>query len=645
MATTTFSTVVPIPGQPQQINLEDVSPDQDRQRMVEALDLLERLQVLLIEGDNPGIDLISNALQKLEELSYTLSHQSMDPMARKTLEDINVLLVSARQMGRNKGFADRLQKIAQETQKALEASRGVDVSAATKEATEKLVEFINNWRPVFYLLLNSRDFRVLITDSITIARRIAYLYSDIKDEATDKFAEGESLKKIATDVKEELKDRDTPEMSEEEWDNLQEDIQRVLVLLAKEPSYQQGIERIFTLLDMFQNSLMGEEMPTTGKFLPEDIHVRRVVLETEELVASFSGRETLDRFKFHLRKLIVKIQQNENLRGYLGEMKQFVLKAKSENEIMSSEFKNQSKQLANRGRGLMREFKEEDDLKNFLNAASDMLDNIKNDEFLRVLRHQAGIVQSDLSYVDNEGVVQLDKDMLYRLQSVLLPTIADALKYIPVPRISSSNPYREFWLDKIVLCSYDIIPENIHFHLETDSELSLRDIEVTETHTHLIIELDRLLTILNDVEFYYHKKTFPELEDSGRVTFRVKGNGAKLTLTYNVNQDSEKKSPVVTEGFARFDISELEIVFDSSTLKHSWLVPMLTAVFKTQIKQQIEYQVETNLTGFMAKLGDMMTSSIGQLNRPFLSSIEAARNAVKSSQLGKVYEKRREILE
>jgi len=72
---------------------------------------------------------------------------------------------------------------------------------------------------------------------------------------------------------------------------------------------------------------------------------------------------------------------------------------------------------------------------------------------------------------------------------------------------------------------------------------------------------------------------------------------------------------------------------------------MLTAVFKTQIKQQIEYQVETNLTGFMAKLGDMMTSSIGQLNRPFLSSIEAARNAVKSSQLGKVYEKRREILE
>jgi hypothetical protein len=548
-------------------------------------------------------------------------------------------------MGRNKGFADRLLNIAQETQKALEASRGVIVPAATKAATEKLVEFINNWRPVFYLLLNSRDFRVLITDSITIARRIAYLYGDIKDDAIDKFVEGESPKKIAEDVKEEVKERETPEMSDEEWDKLQEDIQKVLVLLAKEPSYHQGIERIFTLLDMFQNSLMSEDVPSTGKFLPEDIHVRRVVLETEELVASFSGRETLDRFKFHLRKLIMSIKQNENLQPYLVEMKQFILKAKSEDEIMSSEFKNQSKQLANRGRALMKEWKDEDDLKNFFTAASDMIENIRNDEFLRVLRHQAGIVQSDLSYVDNEGTVQLDKDMLYRLQSILLPTLADALKYIPVPRIHSSNPYREFWLDKIVLCSYDIIPENIHFHLETDSELSLRDIQVTETHSNLVIELDRLLTILNDVEFYYHKKTFPELEDSGRVTFRVKGNGAKLTLTYKVNQDPEKKSTMVTKGYAIFNISDLEIVFDTSTLKHSWLVPMLTALFKTQIKQQIEYQVETNLTGFMEKLGEMMTNSIAQLNRPFLSSIEAARNAVKNSQLGKVYEKRREILE
>jgi hypothetical protein len=125
---------------------------------------------------------------------------------------------------------------------------------------------------------------------------------------------------------------------------------------------------------------------------------------------------------------------------------------------------------------------------------------------LQLLRYHAGIVQSDLSYVDNEGKLQVDTDMLSSLQKVLLPVLADALKYIPVPKISSSDANQEFSLDKIVLCSYDIIPENIRFHLETSSEFSLQDIEVKGTHTFLVIQLNQMLTELKDVEFYFKKK-------------------------------------------------------------------------------------------------------------------------------------------
>jgi len=300
--------------------------------------------------------------------------------------------------------------------------------------------------------------------------------------------------------------------------------------------------------------------------------------------------------------------------------------------------------LAKRGRSVMKEIKEED-IKPFFQAADDLIENIKNDEYLQLLRQQAGIVKSDLSFVDSEGMVQVDTDMLSKLQKVLLPTLAEALKYIPVPRIYSCDSNREFWLDKIVLCSYDIIPENIRFHLESDSEISFADIELKDTTTHLVIDLNRLLTELKDVEFFYKKKTFPELEDSGRVTFRVKGAGARLKLVYNVVQKPEDKIPRIMEGHAYFDISDLDIVFDTTTLKHPVLVPMLTKMFKIQIKQQIEYQVEKNLTGWMSKLGDMIANSISQTNRPFVSGFEAARKVVKSSELAKIYQQRREKLE
>jgi len=291
----------------------------------------------------------------------------------------------------------------------------------------------------------------------------------------------------------------------------------------------------------------------------------------------------------------------------------------------------------------MKELSDGDDLLPFLRAADELIHNIKNDEFLQILRHHAGVVKSDLSYVDSEGSLKVDTDMLSKLQSVLLPVLTDALKNIPVPRIHSADSNREFWLDNIVLCSYDILPDNIKFHLETDSEVSFKDPQPRAARTFLVIQLDRLLTELKNVDFYYRKKTFPELGDSGRVSFRIKGKGASLTLTYSVIQ--EEKTTKIIGGNASFDIHELDIEFDVGSLKHSFLVPMLTKMFKTQIKKEIERKVEMNLIGFVNRLGDMMTNSVTKANRGFLSGIEAARKAVKSSNLDKVYEKRREILE
>jgi len=300
-----------------------------------------------------------------------------------------------------------------------------------------------------------------------------------------------------------------------------------------------------------------------------------------------------------------------------------------------------SRDLVQRGRFLLNQFKGENDLELFLRSADEIMQNFKNDEFLKLLRQQAGIVQSDLSYIDSEGIVQVDRDMLLKLQTVLLPVLTDAFKYIPLPRIHTADSSREFWLDNIILSTNDINPENIRVHLETDSEVNLVDAPLKGTHTYLVIQLDPLLTELKDVEFYYRKKGLIEMEDSGRVTFRLKGRGARLTLIYNVLQDPKDNIPRLMYGNASFDIHEIDIDFDMSTLKHDVLIPMLTVIFKTQIKHQIEQQVENNLTTFVNKLGDMMTSSIAQVNRPVLSGFEAARNVVKSS----VLENRKEKLE
>jgi hypothetical protein len=394
---------------------------------------------------------------------------------------------------------------------------------------------------------------------------------------------------------------------------------------------------------MFQDSLLREEgtLPQT-----KDPHLKRIAGETEALVSSFSGKESLEEFKYWLTRLIKKIRKHEDLHTYLRELKQFILSTKSEEQVRSAHFREESKLMARRGRKLWLQFTEdEDELKPFLRSTKVLINNIKNDEMLQLLRQHAGIIQTDLSYIDHEGKQQLDTDMLTNLQKVLLPVLADALKYIPVPAIKSSDSKQEFALDKIVICSYDIIPENIRFKLETSSQFSVQDIEVKGTHTFLVIQLNQIRTEIKDMEFYFKKKKFPVIEDSGRVTFRIKGQGARLTLTYNVDQRPGDQFPRILEGHADFTISEMDIDFDKETLKHDVLVPMVTKLFKSQIKKKIEEEVERNLKAFMDQLGGLMSKAIAQVNRPLLSGLEMARKNIKSTELSQLYQKRREKLE
>jgi len=304
---------------------------------------------------------------------------------------------------------------------------------------------MTNWRPLFYMLTTSRDFRQLLLDSGSIAKRIAYSFTeDFREESKQRFAEGKPATEIAFEVKEQVKEkvkqREVPQMTDQEWDRLQQDVQKVLVLLSREPTYREGISRIFNLLDSFQKTLNQE--PVQAAITPDNIHLRRITQETEDLVASFSGRETLDKWMLHLRNLSLQIQKNENLQIYLRELKEFMLKARTEDEIRSQEFKSLSKELAYRGRELMRDLRDQEDLSHFFDVSKDMLDNIKNDEFMQILRKNAEVVQSDLSFVDTQGLLQVDTDMLSKLQSSFLPVLVDTLKYIPVPKIHSNDEER-----------------------------------------------------------------------------------------------------------------------------------------------------------------------------------------------------------
>jgi len=158
---------------------------------------------------------------------------------------------------------------------------------------------------------------------------------------------------------------------------------------------------LLNLFDIFRRMNLKKTLCNSDVFAAET-HIRRAQLETEELVANFAGRETLENFKCQLIKLIDIFDQNPDIRNFLYEVKQCITRTISEEEVMSPEFRTKSREYVNRGRELMKQVKEEE-VEDFFKSADELINGIKNDDFVKILRHQSNTVRSDLSYVDSEG--------------------------------------------------------------------------------------------------------------------------------------------------------------------------------------------------------------------------------------------------
>jgi len=472
-------------------------------------------------------------------------------------------------------------------------------------------------------------------------KRVVSRNEAVMDDLSQRFVEGESAQGLKETAKLHRDQNVDLSMTDEEWEYLQDEIQSVMVIFARNPQYHDAINRLFTLLDMF-NSNMKDTAPSSSVEI--EPHALKAKKETEELVASFTGRETLKEFKIRLRRLAHAFNNDPELQQYFSEVKTFILSSKSEEEVRSEAFKQRSRELVKRGRYLVDRSKDRSEVDNFIAIANQLIENIKNDEYVKELLTSAGIVRSDLTYTDTEGRTKIDVDMLVKLQHVLIPVLAETFKKIQIPRIENSDKRLDFWVDNIVLCGYDIFPDNIKFHIERDSELSIRETEPKGSHTRLIMHLDKLRTEIKNIEFYFKRKTFPSLSDSGVVTFRIPENGAHLGLFFTIEDRPGETHPRLTEGYADFTIHKMDIEFDKSTLKHDVLLPMATTVMKPIIQSKIEKAVETNLTNMLKQLGDRLTIALGEVNRSSVFG-NMVKDTIKSSEPAQVLSQRKQILE
>jgi len=171
-------------------------------------------------------------------------------------------------------------------------------------------------------------------------------------------------------------------------------------------------------------------------------------------------------------------------------------------------------------------------------------------------------------------------------RSLLLPVLLRELEVVPVKGIRGSTKSYDYAVRNLVFSAYDLLPERARFYMDLDVDLDLSDIKrepwkcekddfdrgvgETDVNGEIVLRLDRIKTHVRDVEFHYLRKTFPQIEDWGRLDIDTEDNGARMEVRWKIVSPSGGSAPTVMGYKVNCHIDGLKVTIQKAA-QHEFL--------------------------------------------------------------------------
>ncbi|KAJ6451660.1 hypothetical protein C8R47DRAFT_300002 [Mycena vitilis] len=308
-------------------------------------------------------------------------------------------------------------------------------------------------------------------------------------------------------------------------------------------------------------------------------------------------------------------KEDEGLRNWWGGVDEYVRKVLLQpGYVVEPACNTRAKELRESGRGFY-----EDKYKGHFDALGDAVGNwfrsMASDPLNKTFGEDWARLTRDLLF-DSEGNLQFKKTLWDDVRGVILPTVADKVGYIPIPRVEYTDDSLDLVVENLTLSGRHLLPNIVEVEAhnyvrfspyETKSKSDKAKHEVTFTFAQMHADM-------RDVAFYFRTKTGPiKIKDSGLADVLLGGQGLTATVTLTSSPDS---AHVFSVGRVRVSVGSLKFSIRDS--KHDLLYktfkPLATRLIKSQIKKALADAIRTGfeyVDGQLVGVRDRMAEAKG----------------------------------
>ncbi|KAL2371937.1 hypothetical protein RJ035_002137 [Blastomyces gilchristii] len=366
-------------------------------------------------------------------------------------------------------------------------------------------------------------------------------------------------------------------------------LKRMIVEIQGHSDYQQAIETLLSLAETYSGHGRGisQQGASSTKGLVEEN--KDVMKRLQLILERFANSSSMDNLLDYVKDFYHAADEDPRLRDWFKSVNSFIRKCLREQGYVLEDSANEEwNSLYDEGQFLLRD-KYRENIDSIVDEIKFLGDQFDQDPLNKEFGNSLQKLFHDLGY-DASGKIVFKEHLMKDVTSIILPSIFEKIRYVPLPRIEVSDPMADVVVENLVLESDNLLPNVVE--LSSDNYWRWGRKRIGSKHTNkVMVAATGIQTDWRDVSYYIKKKTgFPSLTDTGVMDIMMGGEGFNFKVSGSTSDvaDSLFKPEKIS-----VHVNNLQIKLKKSNHKILFTLfkPLLYVAMRPAVEKVLEKQI------------------------------------------------------
>lgn len=408
----------------------------------------------------------------------------------------------------------------------------------------------------------------------------------------------DNKKDLANAKKEQTKNYLKNKVPEERRDQTIYRLKKMVVEIQTHPDYQQAINTLLELAETYSGHAnnIAQQSAGTVKGAHTDDSLQLAEKDLKILLERFANGTSTDDLIESINTLYSDADKDPELKSWFKKVDAYIRRClKEQGYILQDRATDEWNELYDRGNFLLRD--------RYRNHTDRVVDEFKflGDQFDQDPQNKrfATSLQKLFDDLGNDenGKPTFKPHLVKDLSEVILPSIFENVRYVPIPRIEYSDPKLDAIVENLVIESDNLMPNAVEFASDNYFRWGRKSI-ANRNKNAVMISVTGVQMDLRDVSYYVKKKEgFPSVSDLGVADIFLGGSGFSFKVRVSTADKKDRQNFFKVDK-VDVDVKNFNIKLKQS--KHKLLFalakPVMLKVLRPALQKVLEKVIKDKFT-------------------------------------------------